>query len=385
MKHNKEKIFWLGSVLQHDALKKYKGESPASSAWLRGVLSGFQSHEVELKVFSPIWDALFPKGSLFPGNQTDLDANFEQQKISYLNFPSVRTLSVAFGLVSAIEKEIKKNGLPAVIINYNTYPHYVKTQKILKAKYPSIKWINYVLDLDDPRTDNWQSFIEDTKGADASIFLSWWGFENAPVANKLHVDAGWFGQLPVAKYNQTGEKVFLYAGKLSDSDDLSLICEVIKSIKNKNVSFEFYGKGSHKGLEKLSVEDKRVKIKGFVSDEDLHKACENADCFLSPRDMNDDVNLMIFPSKIMHYLLFQKPILSPRLPGLSPEYNDVLFFIENNDCGGWVTEIEKLTSITEEEWNLNREKAKALLALKKWDMQVKKILDFAFISNHNND
>ena len=76
--NNKKTVFFCGAVLTHEGLKKHKGETPAASIWIKGFLTGLTANGVDVKCFSPIWDSLFPKGKLFPGNIKFLEPKIKQ-------------------------------------------------------------------------------------------------------------------------------------------------------------------------------------------------------------------------------------------------------------------------------------------------------------------
>lgn len=366
--------FWCGSILNFTGLLKYKGEAPSATQWSRGLVQGLKDNNQNVKIFAPVWDSLFPKGKLFPGTLRELDSSFDQHIVRYVNAPGLRTYSVVYGLVKRIEDEIKIGGVPNAIFNYNTYPHYVKALKIIKRRYPEIRWVNLVLDLNDPNFDDWASFYEDTKTSDGNVFLSWWGFNNAPNKNKLHLDSGWSGNLPVNLNN--GLKSFVYAGKMADYGGIGDLIEMIKACPSLDVQFDFYGKGSNSKLDNLALIDKRVKIHGFVTDEELEVACQKAFAFLSPRDMNSQENRMIFPSKILFYLKFCKPVISPDLPGLSPNYKDLLNIPLDQSAESWVNEINRLIEMDTEVLNNWKKKCYDFLEKKTWKNQAFRLLDF---------
>lgn len=372
--NNKKTVFFCGSVLTHEGLKKYKGETPAASIWIKGFLTGLIENGVDVKCFSPIWDSLFPKGKLLPGNVKFLEPKIKQVLVRYLNFPFLRTYSVAYSLKKKIEAALKIENNTVTIINYNTYPHYCIALKKIAKKYPEVIWINLILDLDDPIIDNWEKFSKDTIGSKGFIFLSWWGFQNSPVKNKIHLDGGWSGKLP--KPEQNNNIVFLYAGKFDVYGGIDEIINAIQLIKDDNIVFEFYGKDYYQPLVDLSLIDSRVKLFGFVTDEQLDAACRKATAFLSPREFDFQGTKMIFPSKILFYLKYQKPIISALLPGLSPEYNEVLISPTDNTPKAWVDSMHKVICFTKTEQNLIIEKSKLLLHKKEWKMQTQRVVQF---------
>jgi glycosyltransferase involved in cell wall biosynthesis len=371
---NNKTIFFCGAMLNHDGLVRYKGETPAASIWIKGFCTGLQNNGISVKCFSPIRDSLFPKGRLFPGQIKYLDNLVSHVLVRYINFPLLRTFSVAYSLEKAIVKEIKAGAEPIAILNYNTYPYYIKALKKVSRRFPKIPWVNVVLDLDDPTKDNWDSFLEDTNGSKGSVFLSWWGYKNAPIKNKHHMDAGWLGTL--LDLTKSDKKIFLYAGKYAKFGGIDDIINAIKVLRENDIIFEFYGKDEYQLLSELAKIDKRVHIKGFVTDAVLDAACKKATAFLSPREYDFQGTRMIFPSKIIFYLKYQKPIISAMLPGLSPEYENLLIVPVGNLPSDWAKTMTAVLSYSELELVLLANKCRLLLKKKTWENQAKSLIGF---------
>lgn len=367
-------IIWCGASLNFNGLERYKGEPPSATQWIKGFLTGIEDNDMNIEGYAPIWDSYFPKGKLFPGAPKFLDSSLNQKIVKYLNLPFLREYSVALVLARKIKKSIRKNGKPLAILNYNTYPHYCRALKSVVSKYPDVLWINVVLDLDDPEIDNWSSFKKDTEGSQGAIFLSWWGFQNSPLQNNLHMDSGWSGVLPA--YKIPDKKVFIYAGKMAEYGGVNVLVEAIKRIDRSDIIFKFYGKGSNAKLNELARVDKRVELGGFVTDEELNRVCENAYAFLSPRDNNHQGTKMIFPSKILFYLKYQKPIISSFLPGMSPDYKNVLIEPDDDSVSAWKKEIEGICNYSSIDMKKVQEKTIILLEKKTWQKQGEKVLNF---------
>lgn len=374
----KSAIFWCGSILNYNGLKLYKGETPAATQWSRGLMHGLQKNGLDVTGFAPIWDSNFPKGKLFPSNAAYLDDSIRQIPVNYVNLPKIRTASIAGSLARQIEKQLKiSKEAPLAILNYNTYPHYCQALKTVVKKYPEVNWVNIVLDLDDPTEDNWKRFLEDTEGSKGSVFLSWWGYENAPIKNKLHLDGGWDGELPAADSPDSNkEKIFIYAGKLADYGGINEIIAAIKELKAPDVFFDFYGKGSSPALNELAAADQRVRIRGFVSDAELDEACRTAMSFLSPRDINFHGTRMIFPSKLLFYLKYQQPVLAPMLPGVADDYKYVLLPPADSSAKAWADAMQQVLDMSQAEKEQRRDRIKQFITNKSWFHQGARLADF---------
>lgn len=372
---NKPSIFWCGSILNHDGILSYKGEAPSATQWSKGLISGFEQNGINVTCFSPIWDSLFPKGKLFPGNVKYLDSKIDQKLIRYLNFPFLRTQSVANALSKRILQEIKTNGNPLAIITYNPYPHYCLALERVIKKNNNIVWINLVLDLDDPERDNWGNFLNSTNKAKGNVFLSWWGYVNAPINNKLHLDAGWDGKYPQIVYDSLPKR-FVYAGKLSKEGGIDDLINTIRIFPRQDVQFDIFGKGNNPDLNSLASVDSRVKLHGFVTDDILDQVCRMATGFLSPRDTNFHGTKMVFPSKLLFYLKYRKPIVSSLLPGLSPEYHNILIIPDSNSPLDWSNAIDSI--INKDTLNLKQlsERIDIFLESRLWNVQAQKLYDY---------
>ena len=58
-----------------------------------------------------------------------------------------------------------------------------------------------------------------------------------------------------------------------------------------------------------------------------------ADCFVNPRPSCLAGNEANFPSKILEYMAYMKPIVSTMTPGLHPSYSQILIIPEKETAG----------------------------------------------------
>jgi glycosyltransferase involved in cell wall biosynthesis len=119
----------------------------------------------------------------------------------------------------------------------------------------------------------------------------------------------------------------VYLGKLCKSGGLDVLFALPKLIADPNVRFIYGGKGYPEDVSRLkafAASDSRVDFRGFVEDCDVAELFECADVFINPRDPDDVVNDMVFPSKIMHYLQTGKTVVSTWTKGLEPVYRDLM-------------------------------------------------------------
>lgn len=376
---DKPKVIFVGSILSDYGLTKNRGISAAASQWSSGLLNSLIRNGCDVRNLSHVWNTTFPLGKILPGNKDDLSNEYDTILVKYFNIKGLRDYSLYVGLLKAFLGLTKQSFLPDFILFYNAYPYNIWLAKKIKDLFPDIKLVLLVLDYNDPEPDDWVKFKHDSEIFDGCVFLSWWAYENSPIDNKIHVDAGWngfFNKSP--SIIQSQDFVFVYAGKMEKYGGILHIIDAIKQLpkEQKNLRFEFYGKGSSSELLNLSKIDKRVIVNGFVSEKELEKAFNLANAFLSPLDMTVSDNRMVFPSKIMNYLRYQKPILASHSEGISREYDDVLFYPIKNNADSWLSLISNVSLFNRKDYELVATKSRKLLSIKTWDMHVERMIDF---------
>ena len=315
----------FGTVLRPDAFSFNQAANPASTKWLSGFLDGLSVNGDSLSLCGHCYSQVWPKGELLPGKQEHLDDKYDNHLVRFLNVPWFRVPSMGHSYYREGDELAQKNDFDA-IVTYNPYPWHVAAARRLRTKYV-MPWICLNLDFDDVG-DNWSTFKNQAGDADGHLFLSHWGYENAPVHHKIHLDSGVsmldenFG---VCRKGNTVNVVYL--GKLSKSGGLDILLALPQMISDPNVRFIYGGKGYSEDISKLNALaalDSRVDFRGFVEDSDVAELFECADVFINPRDPDAVVNDMVFPSKIMHYLQTGKTVVSTWTKGLDPIYRDLM-------------------------------------------------------------
>lgn len=315
----------FGTVLAPEAFSSNQAANPASTKWLSGFLDGLSVNGDSLSLCGHCYSQAWPKGELLPGKQEYLDDKYDNHLVRFLNVPGVRFPSMGHGYYREGAKLAQLNDFDA-IITYNPYTWHVAAARRLRAKY-RMPWICLNLDFDDVG-DHWSTFQNRAGDADAHLFLSHWGYENAPVLHKIHLDSGVSVLAEDFGVRLKGDTVnVVYLGKLSKSGGLDILLALPQMISNPNVRFIYGGKGYPEDISRLNAlaaSDSRVDFRGFVEDCGVAELFECADVFINPRDPDDVVNDMVFPSKIMHYLQTGKTVVSTWTKGLDPIYRDLM-------------------------------------------------------------
>jgi hypothetical protein len=368
----------LGTVLAPDAFTYNQAANPASTKWLSGFLDGLRANDSSVTLCGHCYAQAWPKGPLFPGKETYLDHRYDNHLVRFLNVPGLRFSSMGRGYYRAGDQLARKNDFDA-IVTYNPYPWHVAAARRLRSKY-NIPWMCLNLDFDDVG-GGWENFTRDAGDADGHLFLSHWGYENAPVEKKLHLDSGVSSLGDNFGAREAGEHVnIVYLGKLSQSGGLDVLLRLPESIKNPNVRFIYGGKGYPSAvarLKSLAASDSRIDFRGFVEDDEVDALFDSADIFINARDPSDLVNDMVFPSKIMHYLQTGKTVVSTWTKGLDPAYRDLMLISKTSSVEDFVsTVVQAVGESQEQRVARSRRIAGFLIGSRLWRSQAKRFIDF---------
>ena len=93
------------------------------------------------------------------------------------------------------------------------------------------------------------------------------------------------------------------------------------------------GMGHMPGLTSLIKANQNIIYHGLVSDERLNEICSMADIFVNPRPINISGTRYNFPSKLLEYMAYNRPIISTWTEGLDPIYREVLLVTKDDSPG----------------------------------------------------
>ena len=373
------KFIIFGTVLSPRAFSYNLAANPASTKWLRGFVDGLQENNVEVTLCGRCYAQAWPRGPFFSGKQEYLDANYENHLIRFCNVPGIRFTSMAHSYYRVASRLVQSSVYDAVV-TYNPYPWHVSAARKLKRD-TGMSWLCLNLDFEDVGA-RWQKFIKGAGDADGHLFLSHWGFENAPVEKKIHLDSG-IGKLPegFGGLGTTEPFTIVYLGKLTKSGGLDVLLRLPELISDNNVRFVYGGKGypsTEERLKALANKDSRVEYLGFVDEKDVPRLFHRAAVFLNPRDPEDVVNDMVFPSKIMEYLKHGKTVVSTWTKGLEPAYRDLMLIADSPSPEDFAFAVQRAINEPSGSSMQRAQKIRGFLENSRvWRNQAKRFVDFA--------
>ena len=140
----------------------------------------------------------------------------------------------------------------------------------------------------------------------------------------------------------------MYSGMLNQWGGVSNFLQSILKLDEFNYEIIITGHSRDDRFDRIIAEhDKRVRFYGLVSNEKLRELMEETHIFINPRPNNVDGNDMNFPSKIIEYLSYEKPIISTKTLGVPDYFNNILFSIDDSSDSAYSTSIQRHLSYIE--------------------------------------
>jgi len=371
------KILWVGPLHSNHAVAVRRATNQAAAKWSRGLLRGFLDVGVDVVSLSHCYEQLWPKGELWPGSEADFDSLIPYKQVIYPNLHGLKNfyLNWAYG---AYTKELLKQNKVDAVVCYNIFRmpcHVASIEMAYKLGVPSFP---IILDGEDPRKDQWRAILKATRYAKGIVFLSKWMIDNYPgEADVFHMDGGceeWFGD-DASKL--IDPNLIVYTGALDHWRGLDFLIEVVQRLANPNYKIVICGKCDRTAIQKLFGDDKRVSVKGFVSNEELHDICCRAAAFLNTRDPKIAENILNFPSKVPNYLAYGKPIISTWIDSFSEDYHDYLQIVNEDSVEAFVVRINNVMAWSQADRERFCQHVRGWFCQNKlWSRQAKRLSDW---------
>ena len=330
---NSMSFLWLEGIFDEDTINSFPSISPASNFWQRGFVDALHKlgHKVDVMGY-PV-ERVWPFGRLIVGGgQASLSPGLVGKVVGYANLPILRNTVQYISLLKAVKIYLDAlRKIPDYQIVFSCLEKSTDvTPSIRIAKYIrknfGVPWICIVADGTAP------------PGADGYVYLAWSHYQSDMVLGpSIHIDGG----IPdiklesdenLAANNSTQVKSLMYMGALTEHGGVSQLAHAFNKLSDKDIQLWICGRGRNSELKRLAEVDQRIKIKGFVDETELNKLAVAAFAFANPRPNSFEPNKLNYPSKVLHYLAFGKPVISTFTDGVSPEYTDVLIPIgEDSD------------------------------------------------------
>lgn len=347
-------VLWLGGIFDHETMLRRPGVNPAGRRTQRELVAALEDQGVRVRTIGHAPESLWPKGRLRDRGTDPLEPGIVGDTVSYWNLPGLRTRSLIRSYVRGYERLVSRHGRPALVLAYNAYPYNIAVGR--RAQDQGVPWVPIVADVPAPgaRRARHDGAINDAAGR---IFLSWAEYTRPEnLEPKLHLDNGVNAvHTPATDRGLERPPVVVYTGSMGPHAGVSYLVEAFREVQNPDIELWICGFGRNAEVDRADAEHPRVRFLGLLPEDQLREVCERATLFVNPRPSSIPENAGNFPSKLLDYLKYGKPIISTWTAGISPEYRRVLTVLEEEtpeclartieDVVGWEPERRQELSV----------------------------------------
>jgi len=315
-------IFWISNLYNYKTLKNNESFSPAATDWQAQfikALKKYSNHKVHIINYN--YSKYWPFGNIYVNkNLFDLK-NIKSHSFEYINLPFLKD----YNIKKKIQKkfDILKSKKKKLIFTYNFDKNIISSVRELKINHYT-KWIAIIADFDDKNKKKIEELIEK---ADLAIYLSNYAYKKSNLKKKILIQGG-IENIEKCKFKKI--ETFLYSGSLGPWIDIEKF--IIDFLKFKKEKIKLFITSNDKKYFKknLNIDNKKIQFLGFKNKLNLNKLSKKIDIFINLRNENNSDNKNNFPSKILHYLKYCKPIISTDQPSYRNELKNLLLIKKKN-------------------------------------------------------
>ncbi len=256
------------------------------------------------------------------------------RRVGYFNVPVFKQITTAYSIYQSARKIIKTQDIDT-LLTFNLFPQIGLPGVLLKRTH-GIELVTLLADLpiDDANKRNIMSaflrkyFDKFTTLAllkvDKSIVLN----KNAagiysPQAKYMVMEGGIDGKIDAAsfKYQEPNIKNIVYTGALTQYSGILNLIEALQLVPCKDAVLDIYGSGDIKDIVSEKADKyPNIRFHGSISNQEAKRVQRNAFLLVNPRDPNNPISRVTFPSKIFEYMLSGTPVLCTKLDGIPQSY-----------------------------------------------------------------
>ena len=380
------RVLYIASVFDDECLKKRFGGKPvlpyAASKYNTLLFEGIVKNGVKTDVLSvvPINRNCYKK--LFFKGYTVKKENLSVRFLSQINFPILKNIFNIFGGFCRVLFAPKDS-----VIIYDVLVVSASIGALGAAKLRGFKKIGIVTDLPKFQPISNSPFmlkINDkvVAGSDAYIFLTKQMNDEVNIAKKpylvleghANVDMKDKVHMPFSR----DEKNIIYAGAIEKIYGIEMLCEAFVEIAAPGEYLHIYGNGDYaEELSLLAKENENIIYHGNCPNYEIVEAELGATLLVNPRPTDGEYTKFSFPSKTLEYMVSGTPVLSSRLDGIPGEYENYIFYFDENTKENLGKQMRAILDLPPEELAKKGSMARDFVLEKKNNVvQAKKIIDF---------
>lgn len=389
---NKSCIF-IGSIYPKNVLDDILCEGThadfAANTFQTGIIEGLHKLYEDVRIITSPVTSPFPKSHKLIYSKQKSEMEYSEKRLSvsftgFINLPFIKLVSEYFRVRSTLRNKLK---------NGDTIYVYALHSPFLLAVYSLRKKISKVCvivpDLPDYMSHNNGMIRRMLKSINKYLinmclksfqyhvlFSSFMQSELPLKGKEWIVVEGIYEDLMLPKCKKEDKKTILYTGIISSRYGVFDLIEAFHRIVGDDYQLWLCG-SCFDEIEMLKTyikKDYRIKYFGMLQKQEVRTLQACATLLVNPRHSYEEFTKFSFPSKTMEYLASGTPTLMCKLPAIPEEYNEHLFFFEDESIEGYSNRIIEICNMDEKKLSMFGEKArKFILEEKNCYYQAKRI------------
>ncbi len=380
------RVIYIASVFDDECLnKRFGGKSVlpyAANKYNTLLFEGIVKNGVQTDVLSvvPINRQNYPK-PFFKGYTVKRDG-LNIRYLSQLNLPMLKNI---FNIMGGFFRTLFAP--KGTVIIYDVLVVSASMGALCAAKIRKFKKLGIVTDLPKFQPISKNSLLlkmndQVVGDSDGYVFLTKQMNDEVNVANKPYIvleghaseDMKDKKHLPFTG----GEKNVIYAGAIEKIYGLEMLCKAFLDIARPGETLHVFGNGDYaEELRLLAEENENLVYHGNRPNSEIVEAELGATLLVNPRPTDGEYTKFSFPSKTLEYMVSGTPVLSSRLEGIPDEYEDYIFYFDENTKESLGRRMREILDLSPEELAEKGASARAFALEEKNNIvQSAKIIDF---------
>lgn len=380
------RVLYVASVFDEECLEKRFGGQPvlpyAASKYNTLLFEGIVKNGVTTDVLSAVSiNRTLYKKLLFKGYTVKKD-KLRIRYLSQINLPIVKNIFNAFGCFFRTLFAPKDT-----VVIYDVLVVSAAMGALWAAKIRGFRRVGIVTDLPKFQPISKSSFMLKTNdkvvaGSNAYVFLTKQMNEEVNAAKKPYLVLEGHANEDMkdkahGPFLRT-EKNIIYAGAVEKIYGIEMLCQAFLDVALPGEYLHIYGNGNYdKEVRALASDNENIIYHGNRPNCEIVEAELNATLLVNPRPTDGEYTKFSFPSKTLEYMVSGTPVLSSRLDGIPEEYENYIFYFDENNKESLGQQIRRILDLEPQELEKKGAVARNFVLQEKNNViQAKKILDF---------
>ncbi|MFK4785469.1 glycosyltransferase [Fusobacterium sp. MFO224] len=334
------------------------------------LIEGLSLHQkINLKILSAILIGSYPRDykKLLIKNRDYKYKNLIKCKyVKFCNAWGYKNISRANSLKKEIKNNLDNTKENKVVIVYSSHTPFLQAAVYAKKINPSIKICLIVPDL--PQYINLRErqslvykilkkidiriFNKNLKYVDSFVLLTKEMKDILNVGKRDYVIVeGLVNKRDVEEIkileNKSNVRKIVYTGNINRRFGIDKLVQAFLRLKERDLELVICGKGDYeRNIKNYALKDKRIKYLGQIKNTEAVRLQQNATILVNPRQGEEEFTKYSFPSKNMEYLLAGRPVIAYKLQGIPDEYDDYIFYVEDNSVESLKNKIQEVLNLS---------------------------------------